>query len=81
VDRGRHEGEGGHAGPGGRKEPAEALVAERGLELIGRDGARVRVARVARDVGAFGPEREARRQRGAVKCDQSRPLSGILRPR
>jgi hypothetical protein len=41
----------------------------------------VRVARVTGDVGALGPEREAGGKRGAVQDDQSRPLSGILRPR
>lgn len=81
MDRRSDEGEGGRAGPGRREEPAEAFVAEGGLELVGRDGARVRVARVARDGGALGPEREAKGQRGAVQCNQSRPLSGILRPR
>ncbi len=81
VHRGRHEGEGRDAGAGRREEAGEALVAQGRLHVLRRHGARVRVARVSGDVGTLGPEREAGGERGAVQDDQSRPLSGILRPR
>ena len=53
-------------------------IADRGLELLGRERPGMRVARLARDERPFRPEGEAGRKGRAVQDDQSPPLSVIL---
>ena len=75
-----HEDEGRDAGPGRRQEAGEALVAEGGFDVLGRQGARVCVARLSRDGGSLGPEREAGGKRGAVQDDQEPSIVGYPAP-